>query len=105
MSSRVETLLKALSNDGTTIPEPQSRFEKWLYKALGYDVEVPEPQSRVETLFKAVTEVLSGEGQGVQKTIHIDSSVAQVTLPVIMPTVTAEINSNIIADSSASLEE
>ena len=41
----------------------------------------------------------------VQTTVQAESSVAQVILPVIVPTVTAEINSNIIADSSASLEE
>lgn len=38
-------------------------------------------------------------------TIKADSSVVEVILPVIVPTVTAEINGTIKADSSASLEE
>lgn len=48
---------------------------------------------------------LSNAPQIMAKTVKADSCVSQVMLPVIVPTVTAEINSNIIADSSASLEE
>lgn len=38
-------------------------------------------------------------------TLKADSSVVSVTLPVTVPTVTAEINGTVQADSSASLEE
>ena len=52
------------------------------------------------------TEVdLSNAPQTTATTIKADSSVVSVVLPVYAPTVTAEIKSNIVADSSASLEE
>jgi hypothetical protein len=48
---------------------------------------------------------MASKGSVIQKTIHADSSVVSVIPPVYAPTVTAEIKSNIVADSSASLEE
>ena len=47
---------------------------------------------------------LSNAPQTTETTIKADSSVVSVILPVYAPTVTAEIKSNIVADSSASLE-